>query len=95
MRYAVVIEKGLMGFSAYVPDLPGCVAAGSARDDVVREIRRAIEAHIEGLRNNGCPIPAPAFSVELVEVASELEVGGARPASAVNGSRSSARCEAS
>src|SRR5262249_46859530 len=95
MRYAIVIEKGLMGFSAYVPDLPGCVAAAGTRDGVVRDIHSAIETHIEGLRNDGRPIPAPAFSVEFVDVASQPEA--ARPCSAVavnqpalNGSGSSA-----
>lgn len=69
MRYAVVIERGLLGFSAYVPDLPGCVAAGNTRDEVLRFIHGAIEVHIEGLKNDGCSIPAPAFSVEFVDVA--------------------------
>lgn len=69
MRYAVVIEQGLMGFTAYVPDLPGCVAAGNTRDDVVRHIHRAIEDHIEGLRGDGRAVPAPVFSVEFVDVA--------------------------
>ena len=90
MRYAVVIEQGLLGFSAYVPDLPGCVAAGSTRAEVVRQIHGAIEAHVEGLRNDGRPIPAPAFSVEFVDVAGHLEGARARPTLVVNGSGSSA-----
>ena len=90
MRYAVVIEQGLMGYSAYVPDLPGCVAAGSTRDEVVRQIHGAIEAHIEGLRNDGRPLPAPVFSVEFVDVTGQPEPVRARPALVVNGSGSSA-----
>jgi predicted RNase H-like HicB family nuclease len=69
MRYAVVIETGETGFGAYVPDLPGCVAAGSTRAEVVRLIQEAIEFHIEGLKENGEPIPEPASTVEFVEVA--------------------------
>lgn len=69
MRYAVVIEQGLTGFCAYVPDLPGCVAAGATRDEVVRLIHAAIEMHIEGLKSDGRAVPAPAFSVEFVDVA--------------------------
>jgi predicted RNase H-like HicB family nuclease len=69
MRYAVVIEQGLMGFTAYVPDLPGCVAASDTRDEVVRLIHRAVEDHLESLRSDGRAVPAPVFSVEFVDVA--------------------------
>jgi len=69
MRYAVVIEKGETGFGAYVPDLPGCVAAGATRDEVVKLIQEAIEFHIEGLKDDGQPIPTPASSIEFVDVA--------------------------
>ena len=69
MRYAVVIEAGETGFGAYVPDLPGCVAAAETRDDVVRLIQEAIEFHIEGLREDGQPIPKPTSSIEFIEVA--------------------------
>lgn len=69
MRYAVVIESGKSGFGAYVPDLPGCVAAGKTRDEVVRLIQGAIEFHIEALKDDGEPIPEPASSVEFVDVA--------------------------
>jgi predicted RNase H-like HicB family nuclease len=69
MRYAVVIEAGEMGFGAYVPDLPGCVAAAETREEVVRLIQEAIEFHIEGLKDDGQPIPEPSSSVEFVEVA--------------------------
>lgn len=68
MRYAVVIEKAEGNYSAYVPDLPGCVATGSTRAEVEAEIREAIAFHIEGLREDGLPIPAPASQVEYVEI---------------------------
>lgn len=69
MRYAVVIEKGPMSFGAYVPDLPGCVAAGETREEVVKLIQEAIEFHIEGLKEDGQPIPPPSSSVEFIDVA--------------------------
>jgi predicted RNase H-like HicB family nuclease len=69
MRYAVVIEQAEGNFSAYVPDLPGCVATGATIVDVEREIREAIAFHLEGLRQDGAPIPEPASVVEYVEVA--------------------------
>ena len=55
MRYAVVVEAGETGFGAYVPDLPGCVAAGDTREEVVRLIQEAIEFHIEGLKDAASP----------------------------------------
>ena len=69
MRYAVVIEAGETGFGAYVPDLPGCVAAGATREEVVRLIQEAIEFHIEGLKADGEPVPEPASSIEFIDVA--------------------------
>jgi predicted RNase H-like HicB family nuclease len=69
MRYAVVIEKGANGFGAYVPDLPGCIAAGKTRGEVVKLIQDAMEFHIEGLKQDGEPVPKPMSSVEFVEVA--------------------------
>ena len=69
MRYAVVIEAGETGFGAYVPDLPGCVAAGDTREEVVRLIQEAIEFHIEGLKQDGEPIPEPTSSIEFIDVA--------------------------
>jgi predicted RNase H-like HicB family nuclease len=69
MRYAVVIEQGENNLSAYVPDLPGCVATGRTIEEVEREIQEAIEFHIEGLRADGLPIPEPSSRVEYVEVA--------------------------
>ena len=69
MRYAVVVEKGETSFGAYVPDLPGCIAAGETKEEVLRLIHEAIEFHVEGLREDGQPIPEPSSSIEYVEVA--------------------------
>lgn len=68
MKYAVVIEKTPQNYSAYVPDLPGCVATGSTREEVTRHIREAIAFHVEGMREDGEPIPEPKASTVLVEV---------------------------
>ena len=68
MRYLVVIEKGATSFGAYVPDLPGCVAAGETRDEALRLIREAIEFHIEGLKQEGQPVPPPSSTSEVVDV---------------------------
>jgi predicted RNase H-like HicB family nuclease len=70
MRYAVVIEKAEGNYSAYVPDLPGCVATGATIEEIEREIQEAIEFHIEGLRADGLPVPEPSSRVEYVEVTS-------------------------
>ena len=67
VRYAVVIEKAEGNYSAYVPDLPGCVAAGATVAEVEQEIRDAIRFHIEGLRADGLPVPAPSSIAEYVE----------------------------
>lgn len=67
MRYAVVIEKAESNYSAYVPDLPGCVATGDSVATVEREIRDAIRFHIEGLKEDGLPVPAPTSIAEYVE----------------------------
>ena len=69
MRYAVVIEKAEGNYSAYVPDLPGCVATGDTFAETRREIREAIEFHLEGLRADGLPIPEASTLVAYVEVA--------------------------
>lgn len=69
MRYAVIIERSETGFGAYVPDLPGCVAAAASRDEVVQLIQEAIEFHIEGLKQDGQPVPEPVSSIEFVDVA--------------------------
>ena len=69
MRYLVVVEKGPSSFGAYVPDLPGCIAVGETRDEVLTSIHEAIEFHLEGLKEDGHPIPPPSSSSEIVEVA--------------------------
>jgi predicted RNase H-like HicB family nuclease len=69
MKYAVVIEKAQSNYSAYVPDLPGCVATGATVAEVEAQIREAIEFHIDGMRQDGEAIPQPSSSVEYIEVA--------------------------
>ncbi len=68
-RYAIIIEKGPASYGAYVPDLPGCVAAGETEAEVRRLIEQAIDFHIEGLRLSGEPVPEPTSTVEYVEAA--------------------------
>ena len=68
MRYAVVIEKGERNYSAYVPDLPGCVSVGDTLEQVKAGIREAIEFHLEGMREDGSPVPKPSSRAEYVEV---------------------------
>ena len=68
-RYLILIEPTATGFSAYSPDLPGCAAAGETRDDVERNMRDAVELHVEGLRELGEPVPPPSVSAAYVEVA--------------------------
>lgn len=70
MEYAVVIEKGPASYGAYVPDLPGCVAAAGTEAEVTRFIREAIIFHLEGMRLNGEEIPEPTSRILYVEVAS-------------------------
>jgi predicted RNase H-like HicB family nuclease len=67
MRYAVVIEKADSNYSAYVPDLPGCVATGETVGAVEAEIREAIRFHIDGLKADGLPVPAPTSIADYVE----------------------------
>ena len=69
MKYAIVIEDAGENFSAYVPDLPGCVATGVSVEETERAIRQAIETHIEGLRSDNLPVPPALSRVEYVEVA--------------------------
>ena len=68
MKYAVIIEEGETSFGAHVPDLPGCTAVAETKEEVLELIQEAIEFHIEGLREDGQPIPAPSSSVEFVEI---------------------------
>jgi predicted RNase H-like HicB family nuclease len=67
MRYAIVIEKANGNYSAYVPDLPGCVATGATVLAVETGIRKAIRFHIEGLKEDGLPVPEPTSTVDYVE----------------------------
>ena len=67
MRYAVVIERAENNYSAYVPDLPGCVATGDTREEVEREIREAIAFHLDGLREDGLPVPEPRTLLAYVD----------------------------
>ena len=68
MKYAVIVEEGENSFGAHVPDLPSCVAVAETREAVLELIQEAIEFHIEGLREEGQPIPEPSSSIEYVEV---------------------------
>ena len=75
MRYAVVIEKAETNYSAYVPDLPGCVATGATLEQAEAEIREAIEFHIEGLREEGLLIPEPGSDVAAVTLTLPVPAG--------------------
>ena len=69
MKYAVVIERGVTSFGAHVPDLPGCIAVGESKEEVLRLIQEAIELHVQSLLEQGEEIPLPSSSVEYVHVA--------------------------
>ena len=69
MKYAVVIEAAGANFSAYVPDLPGCIATGQTIEETENEIRSATQFHLQGMKEDGQPIPEPSSTVEYVEVA--------------------------
>jgi predicted RNase H-like HicB family nuclease len=69
MKYAIVIEKAENNYSAYVPDLPGCIATGATVEEVEQQIREAIEFHLDGMREDGESIPPPSSHVEYVDVA--------------------------
>ena len=69
MRYAIVVENAGNNYSAYVPDLPGCVATGGTLEETEQLIREAVELHLNGLRQDGLPIPQPSSRVKYVEVA--------------------------
>ncbi|MFZ2446863.1 MAG: type II toxin-antitoxin system HicB family antitoxin [Syntrophobacteraceae bacterium] len=68
MKYMVVIEKGEASYGAHVPDLPGCIAVGQSREEVLGLVREAIEFHIEGLKEAGEPVPMPSSMSEYVDV---------------------------
>jgi predicted RNase H-like HicB family nuclease len=68
VEYLVVVEKGKTSYGAYVPDLPGCIAVGETRREVLKLIREAVELHIEALREQGDPIPPPTSKSELIKI---------------------------
>ena len=68
MKYAVIIEKAENNYSAYAPDLPGCIAVGDTLEETKQMIQEAIEFHLEGMREEGLPIPEPTTHAEYVEV---------------------------
>ncbi|MBN1396251.1 MAG: type II toxin-antitoxin system HicB family antitoxin [Pirellulales bacterium] len=69
MKYLIVIEKTNTGYSAYSPDLPGCISTGHAVGKVERNMREAIDFHLEGMKQEGCPIPQPSSDSAYIEVA--------------------------
>ncbi|WP_456427533.1 type II toxin-antitoxin system HicB family antitoxin [Rhodocaloribacter sp.] len=69
MRYLIIIEPTKTGFSAYSPDLPGCVSTGATREEVERNMHEAIAFHVEGLKLEGLPVPKPSSESSYVEVA--------------------------
>lgn len=69
MRYVVLIEKAASNYSAYLPDLPGCVATGISLEETLANIRSAVEMHVEGLRKDGQPVPESSTVAEYVDVA--------------------------
>jgi predicted RNase H-like HicB family nuclease len=68
MRYMVVVERGEKSWGAHVPDLPGCIAVAKTKGEVLRLVRQAIDFHIEGLKEDGLPVPKPRSEGEFVEV---------------------------
>jgi predicted RNase H-like HicB family nuclease len=69
MRYAIVIEHADGNYSAYVPDLPGCIATGATVAEIASQMREAIELHMEGMREDGVPIPPPPSQVDYIDIA--------------------------
>jgi predicted RNase H-like HicB family nuclease len=68
MKYTMIIEKGKNNYSAYLPDMPGCVTTGKTIEEIKERMREAIEMHIEGLLEDGLPIPEPNSQIEYIEV---------------------------
>ena len=68
MQYLVIVEEGETSYGAYVPDLPGCVAVAETRQEVLRLVREAIELHLDSMRQEGAPIPAPHTTTEYDKV---------------------------
>ncbi len=69
MRYAIVIEKAESNYAAYIPDLPGCVAAGDTIEETKQLLREAVEIHIKGMKEDGLPIPEPTIQTDYIEIA--------------------------
>ena len=67
-RYAIVVERARSNYSAYVPDLPGCVATGATVEEVERLLHEAIEIHVAGMREDGLPVPEPSSVVDYLDV---------------------------
>jgi predicted RNase H-like HicB family nuclease len=67
-RYAIVVERAKSNYAAYVPDLPGCVATGITVEETERRLREAIALHVQGLREDGLPVPEPSSVVDYVEI---------------------------
>ena len=80
MAYLIIIEKTNTGFSAYVPDLPGCIATGKTREIVRRRMREAVEFHVEGLRLEGMPVPPPSSEALFFDLSTSGAVDGERRA---------------
>ena len=68
MQYVVILEEGPESWGAYVPDLPGCVAVGKNREEALKLIREAIEFHLDGMKEDGDPIPEPLSHTELIQI---------------------------
>jgi predicted RNase H-like HicB family nuclease len=68
-RYLVIIEESATGFSAFLPDLPGCIATGATRDEVENAMKEGVEFHLDGLRESGEPVPPPRSTAAYVDVA--------------------------
>ena len=79
MRYAVIIESGPNNYSAYVPDLPGCVAVGDTLEETKSEIRDAIRFHIKMMKADGLEVPEPTSYAENVEVGKAMEMSAVSP----------------
>lgn len=69
MRYAMIIEKGERNYSAYLPDLPGCIATGKTLEEVKERMSGAVELHLRGMREDGLPVPEPTSLIEYIEAA--------------------------
>ena len=68
MRYLIIIMRATRDWSAYAPDLPGCAATGATREEVIARMREAVEFHLQGLREDGKPIPAPTSAPAYIDV---------------------------